>query len=288
MRDDHGEVERDEHNRPVYQSISEKTIEMERKVLELLDTSLDLQDTTADFIPEAMPGFRRFLDTKVKGRKPHGEAKVPDDAPRGVKPATIERYLVVCRRYHRFHVEMNKGRARPAAKSDSFVGPPLNTHRRGRIISPDEFNSWVELLSGQDVRVSFATWLLLAGVPVDEVTAMRFGSDLVRAPSGLELSAVGERRLLLPGRRVLDGAFVDGRRVFLSGAISNTDPEGTLSTSGLRRLWGAARKAHLLEHGTGGPTMRDIKTVGDRVELKFAAGRWNFIARTHEDKLEYK
>ena len=116
---------------------------------------------------------------------------------------------------------------------------------------------------------------------------MTFGTDIVRSASGVELCAVGQRRLLPPGQSVFDAAFVNGRHVFLSGAISNKYA-GQLTTSGLRRLWGEARRAHLKEHGTPGPTMRDIKTIGDRVDLEFAAGSWNFIARTYEDKLDYK
>lgn len=284
-RDERGDLDRGKDGRVLYREVSDSTIAMERKVLELLDTSLDIQDTTPDFIPEAMTGFKEFLSTKPKGRKLPG--KVPEDKPRGVKPATVERYLVVCRRYHRFHVEMNKGRARPAAKSESFMGPPQNTHRRGRILSEKEFNSWVEILPSQDVRVSFANWLLLAGVPVDEVTSMTFGTDVVRSASGVELCAVGERRLLPPGQNVFDAAFVDGRQVFLSGAVSNKN-DGQLSTSGLRRLWGEARRAHMKEHGTPGPTMRDVKTIGDRVDLEAAGGSWKFIARSYEDTLEYK
>jgi len=285
VRSDSGDVEKGKFGQVIYQGVSESTIAMERKVLELLDTSLDIQNTTPDLIPRAMEGFKKFLDTKPKGRKLPGE--MPEDKPRGVKPATVERYLVVCRRYYRFHEETKRGKPRPAAKSEKFMGPPQNTHRRGRILSEKDFNSWVEILPSQDVRVSFANWLLLAGVPVDEVTSMTFGTDVVRSASGVELCAVGQRRLLPPGQSVFDAAFVDGRQVFLSGAISNKN-DGQLTTSGLRRLWGEARRAHMKEHGSPGPTMRDVKTIGDRVNLEAKDGRWEFIARTYEDTPEYK
>lgn len=289
-RDDRGEIER-ENGRPLFNRIKESTIETEQQILLLLDTSLSIQGIEDPAqIPNALGGFKDFLATKVRGRKRKMPLPKGAEIKRGVAPATVERYLVVCRRYYRFHMEVKAREPRPPTRRESFKGPTLNTHRRGRLISPEAFNGWLAFLQGgsADHRVLVAAWLLIAGVPIEQLTELTYGKEVKKLRDGqveLELPGANVREVKDPGLPIVLSSYEVGQPVFRSGARSNPNPNGNLTIAGFRRLWTSARRKHLEQTGRPGPTMRDLKLVGDRVKLEFDGAAWVYVPRTVTETL---
>ena len=291
-----GEIVRDKDHRELYGMLEESTIETEKRILHQLDVSLVIQGLGPMEIPMALPVFREYLENKTPGR-PLARPDVDqprdthlekgEEAGRGLAPATIERYLVVCRRYFRFHMEVKEHRSeRPTAKGMSFKGPPLNSKRRGLLLPANEFNEWIQTVTEyQDYRPRFATWLIIAGVKIDALTSLRWGSDLIESgstttlradlvPYGRELPRAGQLALRSPK------SAREGDLVFISSSHANPNDDAELTLSGLRRLWTSARRSHQKRTSLPGPTMRDIKTVVENVDLRFDEAKWKYVGRS--------
>lgn len=191
----------------------------------------------------------------------------PDElARRGLKPSTIERYLVATRRYARFR----------GIKGPMFTqSGPFNRRRRGpeNVITGDRFQDWLEQVAGTE-RVHVATWLLVAGCPVNKLTSLRFGIEVRGKGETRKIVGVGKDTIEVPAplEEVLGnlrGRSRKGQPVLRSA----TDPETPIKMPTLRQVWNRFR------FGTG-PTMRDVYVLGRHYYVDLKDGQVQLTSRT--------
>lgn len=191
----------------------------------------------------------------------------PDElARRGLKPSTIERYLVATRRYARFR----------GIKGPMFtVSGPFNRRRRGpeNVITAERFQSWLEAIADTE-RIRLATWLLVAGCPVSKLTSLRFGIEVHGKGETRKITGVSKDSIEVPAPLEeilanLKGRSPKGQPVLRSA----TDPEASIEMPTLRQVWNRFR------YGTG-PTMRDVHVLGRHYYVDLKDGQVQLTSRT--------
>lgn len=171
-----------------------------------------------------------------------------------VSALTVERYLVAIRRYSRSIGLPDTPLRRKAPYYRRQRGP-------GRVITRDQLGQWLDLVCEDSDPVTYlVSWLLLSGVPVGSLTALRYGSDVRKARGAIYLSPATGVNGEIPGelQRLLDHGYRRGYPIL----GSPEDQSVPLLDYLVRRRW----EKHRQESQTVQPTMRDLLAFGRFVE----------------------
>ena len=275
-RDDSGRIAwidpDDADSEPQYMDASDERVELGQ----LRPVRLVLEDSTIEQDKTILKTFGKYLAGLNRLASSRNEALYRGDDPdhlasafpgwhrglleRGLKPSTIERYLVAARRYARFRGVQGEMLTKSA---------PFNRRKRGeqKILSKTELNDWLTMVRDSP-RVELATWLLLAGVPVSKLTDVRYGEEIKAAGVAFRVELEGEdpRSASRGLAALLDPTSTTGAPVLASAA----DSEVPIAMPTLRQVWNRYRRG-------SGPSMRDIQVIARRIELD----------RTHQGELTW-
>lgn len=265
-RDGEPPLEGDKRGEVIGRAVHERTIKQELAVLDSFQKTMNikkLDPENFEALYEGLSHFMAYLKTRTVVKKKGEE-------PKPLSPATIERYLIVVRRYMRFV-------GRPAA-ARTVPGPYRPKEKKGPIPSA-AMNAWLKALPAEDSRLSIITWLLLAGVDVGDLPALRYDDQVMIDGNGVEILVDGELKSPsdeLYALLTADHALVGGRGpVLRSKARRNAGRELALTLTGLRSLWTDFR----VSLDPPGPSMREAAMTGRRVVLRRRGRGWIYEYR---------
>lgn len=229
-------------------------------------------------------GYNQSHDRQFDPATPDGLSALitawPDSLrARGLKVATIERYMVTMRRYAR-HRGFEEGQ---------FKGlTPRNSRPRGpaKLIEVTQLESWLEQIADQNELVLLATWLLLSRVPVGKLPELTFDLNVKRSRGRVTVE-LDDRKLDLaswPAGLLADrwkkgapvlAVEIDDEFALRIGDDAKAGDLVAVPPYLLRRRWEA-----LQGKGAGrGPAMREILAFGRLYEVDQVDGQLNISGR---------